>query len=81
MTDGQSASSRKDDVIDITNGDEVLEFAYEFLRARAMAPTDQHVRKVTSAVARCTGTRMKIANLASFVVGLLEKQDLSDTER
>ncbi len=40
------------ELIDITDADQVLDFAYEYLRRRARPPTDDAVREITAVLAK-----------------------------
>ena len=42
-----------DDAIDTTDGEQVLDFVYEYLARRGLPPSDDHVRSVSLPIARC----------------------------
>ncbi len=41
--------------LDTGNGDDVLDFTYEYLARCALPPTDEEVRNVTLVLAQCAG--------------------------
>ena len=53
--------------VDLADGDEVLDFAYEYLRSHGIAPSDAAVRNVTAIIARCKSAVVPYAVLESLV--------------
>jgi hypothetical protein len=65
-------SSSSDDLVDVEDGDLVLQFTYRYLEARSLPPSDDEVRNVTATIARYKGPRVvRWATLESFLAGLL----------
>jgi len=57
-------------LVDLQSGDAVLQFAYDYLKARLRAPTDDEVHNVMASVARYKGPSLvRRATLESFVAG------------
>ena len=61
-------SSAQDPWINVEDGEEVLDFAYSYLKAHSRSPSDDEVRYVTAAIARYKGqTVIRAATLESFL--------------
>lgn len=69
---GASRPSSAGQLIDVEDGDAVLDFTYRYLEAHSLAPTDSEVHNVTATIARYKGPRIvRRATLESFLAGLL----------
>jgi hypothetical protein len=62
MTAYPSGSPKPSALVDVTDGDQVLDFAYGYLRKLRRAPTDAAVREITGVIARCN------AGLISYTI-------------
>ena len=63
-----ATSPAQDSWINVEDGDEVLDFAYSYLKAHSRSPSDDEVRHVTAAVARYKGLPViRAATLESFL--------------
>ena len=69
------ASSRPppaEQLVDLEDGDSVLDFTYRFLEAHSRPASDDEVHNVTATIARCKEHRVVRSEiLESFLVGLL----------
>ena len=67
MIDDASAWREQHALVDIADGDQVLDFAYAYLRKLRRAPTDSAVREVTTVLARCDAGLISYAVLEAVV--------------
>jgi hypothetical protein len=62
-------------LVDVEDADVVLDFAYSFLEAHALPPSDNEVHNVTAAIARYKGPGVVgWATLESFLARFLTKE-------
>jgi hypothetical protein len=55
------------DILDTSNADHVLDFAYDYLARCALPPTDQEVRNVTRFLAQWAGRVVPRATVESLL--------------
>ncbi len=67
MNDHTSASPNVAALVDVTDGDQVLDFAYDYLRKLRRAPTDAAVHEVTAVIACCSAGLISYTVLESVV--------------
>jgi hypothetical protein len=69
---GGGRPSPPEQLVDVEDGDVVLDFTYRYLEAHSLPPTDSEVHNVTATIARYKGPRVvRWATLESFLAGLL----------
>jgi len=65
-------SNPSEQLVDVEDGDAVLDFTYRYLEAHSLPPTDSEVHNVTATIARYKGPRIvRRVTLESFLAGLL----------
>ena len=65
----------QEELVDVEDGEVVLEFTYRYLEAHCLPPSDDEVHNVTATIARYKGPRIvRCATLESFLAGLLPVQ-------
>ena len=75
MDQAGSTLSSPRQLIDLEDGDVVLEFTYRYLEAHTLPPSDHQVHNVTAAIARYKGPRVvQQTTLESFLAGPLTVQ-------
>ena len=75
MDQGGSRPSPSEQLVDVEDGDVVLDFTYRYLEAHSLPPSDSEVHNVTATIARYKGPRVvRWATLESFLAGLLTAQ-------
>ena len=58
--------------VDLEDGDSVLDFTYDYLKAHSRPPSDDEVRKVTATIALHKGPRAVLqTTLEAFLVSLV----------
>jgi len=71
----RSLSCPQAELVDVEDGEVVLEFTYRYLEAHSLPPSDGEVHNVTATIARYKGPRVVgWATLESFLAGLLPVQ-------
>ena len=62
-------------LVDVEDGDAVLDFAYRYLETHSLPPSDSEVYNVIATIARYKGPRIvRRGTLESFLAGLLTAQ-------
>jgi hypothetical protein len=70
---GGSRPSSPEQLVDVEDGDLVLDFTYRYLEAHSLPPSDSEVRNITATIARYKGPRVvRSATLESFLATLLD---------
>lgn len=69
---GGSRPSSPEQLVDVEDGDVVLDFTYRYLKAHSLPPSDSEVHNVTATIARYKGPRIvRSATLETFLAELL----------